>query len=279
MIKCGLTGSTGVLGQEFLKIYKNKFKFSKFSGDITNKKHVNNWVSKNNFNLVIHLAAIVPTNIVKKNFKKAKKVNVTGTSYLADAILSKNKNIWLFFSSTSHVYKISNSKKKLKENSKLIPYSKYGKTKLNAEKLLISKFKNKKKLHNLSIGRIFSFTSFNQKKTFLIPNLVEKISNLPNPEFKNLNHFRDFVSKKDICKAIYLLFKSRSSGIINICSGRPIKLKFIAKLISLKLKKKITVKMSYETSYLIGDNSKLKLLGWKVTENINKIIINYLNKK
>ena len=37
--------------------------------------------------------------------------------------------------------------------------------------------------------------------------------------------------------------------------------------------------MSYETSYLIGDNSKLKLLGWKVTENINKKIINYLNKK
>ena len=53
--------------------------------------------------------------------------------------------------------------KKLKENSKLIPASKYGKTKLNAEKLLISKFKNKKKLYNLSIGRIFSFTSFNQK--------------------------------------------------------------------------------------------------------------------
>ena len=64
---------------------------------------------------------------------------------MAKAILIQNT--WFFYSSTSHVYQSKNNKKKLTENSKLKPYTKYGKTKLEAENLLISEFKkNKKKL-------------------------------------------------------------------------------------------------------------------------------------
>ena len=36
-LKCGITGHTGILGRELLKI-KNNIKFIKFKGDITKKK-------------------------------------------------------------------------------------------------------------------------------------------------------------------------------------------------------------------------------------------------
>ena len=67
---------------------------------------------------------------------------------------------WLFFASTSHVYK--QSKKPLNENSFTKPISYYGKTKLKSEKYIIKKFEK----NNLDycIGRIFSTANKNQKK-------------------------------------------------------------------------------------------------------------------
>ena len=93
---------------------------------------------------------------------------------MAKAILDSKKNTWFFYSSTSHVYQSKNNKKKLTENSKLKPYTKYGKTKLEAENLLISEFKkNKKKI--IYVLEEFLALQIIIKKKFLIPSLVEKI--------------------------------------------------------------------------------------------------------
>ena len=73
-IKCGITGHTGVLGSELIKKNK-KIRFIKFKGDISNKKNIQNWFQNNKFDIIIHLAAIVPTKIVKKNYKLANKIN------------------------------------------------------------------------------------------------------------------------------------------------------------------------------------------------------------
>ena len=57
---CAITGSTGVLGKKALKMLP--FKFLKFKGKIENYNVIKNWISKNNFDLLIHFAAKVPTN-------------------------------------------------------------------------------------------------------------------------------------------------------------------------------------------------------------------------
>ena len=80
MIKCGITGATGVLGRKIRNTLS--YKFIKFRKDITKKKEVENWLKKNQFDLIIHLAAIVPTATVKKNYTKAKNVNFLGTKNL-----------------------------------------------------------------------------------------------------------------------------------------------------------------------------------------------------
>jgi nucleoside-diphosphate-sugar epimerase len=278
MITCGITGGNGVLGSTFINKYQNKIKFIKFHGDITKNRNLITWFKKNNFDLIVHLAAIVPTGEVDKDFNYANKVNVEGTKNLVDLVL-KDKNIsWFFFSSTSHVYKNNRKFNKLGEKNKLEPYSNYGITKLKAEKILIKKFKKSK--INLCIGRIFSTASYKQDKSFFVPNMFHTIKNNKNIKLTNLNHYRDYISVNDICTAIYLLYKKKYKGIVNICCGKKINLISIVKFLAKKLKKKITIiNDRQKPSFLVGNNSRLKKIGWKHTDNIKKILDDYCKKK
>ena len=93
---CCITGHTGVLGSELIKKYRN-INFIKFGGDITNRKNVRNWLINKNINIIFHLAALVPTRIVKQNPKKANKVNYLGTKILVDEVINLNQVKWFFF--------------------------------------------------------------------------------------------------------------------------------------------------------------------------------------
>ena len=88
MIICGITGHKGNLGKKFIEIFDN-FKFEKFHGNIANKKDVDNWVKKKEFDLILHFASVVPTSIVKKNYKHASKINYNGTKFLIDSLIKK----------------------------------------------------------------------------------------------------------------------------------------------------------------------------------------------
>ncbi len=255
MLRCGITGSSGNLGKTFLK--NKKFYFIKFKGDITKKKIVDRWVRKNNFDILVHLAAIVPTREVNYNYKKALKVNFNGTKNLTDSIKKNKKNIkWFFFASTSHVYPYQ--KKKIKENFRTNPISKYGKTKLLAENYIKKKLKN----INFCIGRIFSIID-NKNKSFLIPNIKKKLkSNSEVVFFDNLNHYRDFLSTKEISKIILHLWKKNFSGTINIASGRKINIQFITKNLAAKIKKRVKFIYNKPTNH-VANISKLHNIGYK----------------
>ena len=47
--------------------------------------------------------------------------------------------------------------------------------------------------------------------------------------FKNLNHYRDFISMQEISRIILKLYKKKYKGIINIGSGQSVHLKDIVK--------------------------------------------------
>ena len=165
--KVGITGSSGVLGKKFIKIFQKKIDFYPFKGNIDNKLQIKKWIENNNFHILIHFAAIVPVQLVDNDKNKAMRINYHGTVNLLKLI--KKKNIWFFFASTSHVYKKANYQ--LTENCITKPSTYYGKTKFLAEKFII-KFCKKNTNINYCIGRIFSFTDFNQHNSFLIPSLV-----------------------------------------------------------------------------------------------------------
>ena len=265
MLKCGITGSSGVLGKTIRK--ELNYEFILFKGRIENKKNIYQWVKNNDFDIIIHLAAIVPTNIVNNNFNKANKINYIGTKNIVNAILKYKPNLkWFFFSSTSHVYKLKKIFTKVDEKSATYPSTKYGLTKLRAENYIINKMK--KSLIKYCIGRIFSYSSTSQKKSYLIPSLINKIKKSKNKYiiFRNLNHYRDFSSLKNISRAINTLRKNKSTGIYNIGSGKSFLLEDIAKYICKKFNKKFIFKQNKKT-FLIGNINKLNKLGFNNNEN------------
>ena len=269
MLKCAITGANGVLGKRLRQTLP--YKFYSFKDNIADYTKVLRWINSKQFDLVIHLAAIVPTNRVDKNFKIAKKINVDGTKNIIKALSTlKEPPKWFFFASTSHVYPSTNFYKIISEKCRTKPYSKYGKTKKEAEKIIQKNFNNKN--IKFCIGRIFSFTDKRQKPPYIIPSLFTKIKKKRKSILlSNLNHYRDFISTKDIALAINLLFKKKKRGIFNIGSGNSINLKSIAKIIAKKEKRKILFSTDNNPTYLLSDSKKLKKLGWKPKNFKNNI--------
>jgi len=270
MLKCGITGANGVLGRRIRK--ELPYQFNIYKNKIENYKEIQKWINLKKLDVVLHLAAIVPIDKVSKNLKKAKSVNIDGTKNIVKAVLkTPNPPRWFFYASTSHVYPSNLNKKKLSETNRVNPYSQYGKTKLSGEKIVKKNFKNKKT--HFCIGRIFSFTDRNQKKPFVIPSLISQIKNTKKKQVKlvNLNHYRDFLSTRDIALAIKILCDNKKRGIYNIGSGEAINLKKIAEIIARKFKKTILFLRDNKPTYLVSDSSKLKKLGWRSQKFKNRI--------
>ena len=170
-LEVGITGYKGVLGSEFIKIFKKKYNLIKFKNNIRNKNVVNTWIKENRPDAIIHLAAKVEVDYVNKNRKVANDVNYIGTKNLINSIKSTKLDTWFFFASSSHVYQFSN--KKLSESSNTLPITFYGKLKLKTERYLL-----KQKKLNICIGRIFSFTHHKKIVHILFQSMYEKIKKI-----------------------------------------------------------------------------------------------------
>jgi len=263
-LKIGITGSTGVIGSQLKeKIKKN---ISVFKGDITKKKEVDLWISKNKFKLIYHLAAIVPIKEFNKSKAKSLKVNFLGTKYLVDAIIKyQSKKIWFFYTSTSHVYKLYKKNYKIKETDICKPQNLYGESKRLAEKYIIQEF-SKYNYNNYTIARIFSLAHKNQRSSYFVPAMIDKLvkSNKKDiTKIDNVNHCRDFLNSKDTINAIFMLVKKRKAGIFNIGSGKKISLSSIIYYLNNFFKKKIKIKHKNRNTFLIANNTKLRRIGWK----------------
>ena len=114
MFKIGLTGATGSLGKVLIERNK-EYKIFKFKGDIRSKRQLHHWIFKNDINIIIHLAAIVPIINVNRDQKAALDVNYLGTKNIVDVSVEKKLNG--FFSLQLHMF-INLIKKKLKRQIK-----------------------------------------------------------------------------------------------------------------------------------------------------------------
>lgn len=246
----GITGGRGVLGSILQKKLKQEdISFSCFEGDVCSKKDIFSWLEGKKFTSIIHLAAIVSTKEVDKDLKKATEVNVGGTKNLVDALLTFDNPPWFFYASTSHVYKSKDSP--IKEEDTKEPISEYGLTKYLAEKEITENYKN------YCVGRIFSFYHETQRKPFLYPTIKERLANedLTKPfELYGSESERDFLEAEKVVDLIISLMKKKTTGVYNLASGTPTKIKdFVQYMTNHPLK----IVDKGKRDYLVADISKL----------------------
>ncbi len=162
-------------------------------------------------------------------------------------------------------FEYGNIEGKISEKKTPNPITPYAKSKL---KLLKSMIKlQKKQKYNLSWLRLFYVYGYNSKRNTLY-NLVKKFEiNSKKELLISGNLVRDYISISDLVKIIRKIsFLKQNTGIVNVCSGKPISLKeFCYKILSDKRKiKKINFtnkkKNNYEPFGFWGNNKKLKKL-------------------
>ena len=255
-MRIGLTGASGVLGRLITeRLRKQGYEYFEFEGDIRSKNDVEAWMSNVKFDHVIHLAAMVPVNKVRENISEAYEINVLGTINLLAQIAKANVIKWFFYASTSHVYK--SSKNKLNESSFVEPISCYGETKYIAERICRKIFLSENNQPRVCCGRIFSYFHPSQKKPYLYPSILERLESedLDKPFFLNgANSVRDFLHGDKVADIIINLMDKNATGVVNIASGKGMKIGDFVQSFS---GKKLNVISDNIGDYLVADISKL----------------------
>ena len=173
--------------------------FHFIKGDVRNKELMKKLVEKSEF--IIPLAALVGAPLCKKYKKEAVSVNLNSIKFLMKLVSKRKKKV--IYLTTNSGYGVGEKNKYCDENSPLKPISLYGRTKVQAEKIVMS--------HNNSIGfrlaTVFGY-SYRMRTDLLVNNFVfkslsEKKLTLYEPHFR-----RNFIHVDDVVDGIVYSIKN-----------------------------------------------------------------------
>jgi len=209
----------------------NRKNFNFIKGDVRNKKLFKRLIKDNEF--IVPLAGLVGAPLCEKNKKEAIDVNFTSIKYLSDNIIKKNKIIYL---TTNSGYGVGEKNKYCDEQSELNPISLYGRTKVDAEKIIMQN----KNVVAFRLATVFGH-SYRMRTDLLVNNFVfnalfEKQLTLFEPHFR-----RNYIHVNDVVDGIiYSIrnFKKLKSNVYNLGLSS-------ANLTKLMLAKKIQKKLKY----------------------------------
>ena len=244
----------------------NRKNFNFIKGDVRNKKLFKRLIKDNEF--IVPLAGLVGAPLCEKNKKEAIDVNFTSIKYLSDNIIKKNKIIYL---TTNSGYGVGEKNKYCDEKSELNPISLYGRTKVDAEKIVMQN----KNVVAFRLATVFGH-SYRMRTDLLVNNFVfnalfEKQLTLFEPHFR-----RNYIHVNDVVDGIiYSIhnFKKLKSNVYNLGLSS-------ANLTKLMLAKKIQKKLKYlkinfiknkkdpdQRDYFVS-NKKIEKMGFKAKVKI-----------
>lgn len=214
---------------------------------------------------VVHLAAI--SFVGHSDPLDFYRVNMFGTMNLLAAIqdagLSPQK---IIIASSANIY--GNPRCECIDESVCpAPVNHYAMSKLAMEHMVRSHFERL----NVLVTRPFNYTGVGQDKNFLVPKIVDHFRRgASHIELGNLDVARDFLDVRDVAAAYVRLLDSKlNSGVVNICSGDVVSLKEILIMSEKIAGRSIEVRINptfireNEIKRLAGDNTRLKVHGWK----------------
>jgi len=210
--------------------------------------------------VVFHLAAL--TDVEESEIDKSSywSVNVNGTSNILDA--ASKRDIKVVHASSAAVY--GELQIPAIEDITPNPLNYYGYTKLKAEKECL------RYLDHVDVAILRLFNVYGERaRAGVVKNFLESVSlRKPLIIYGDGENVRDFVYVGDVVEAFYKAYleKSASGKIINIGSGRPVRIRELAEYID----EKTGVGISYreprknDVRYSVADiSSAEKILSWK----------------
>ena len=183
-----------------------------------------------NFDYVFNFSG----NIDHSNKLETLKTHYKGCQNLVKFFLKKKINLFVQIGSSLEYGKLKSPQK---ENQLCRPVSFYGKSKLMASQYL--KKVSKKSSFPFIVLRLYQIYGPKQKFDRLIPNVIK--SCLKNKKFKCTEgtQKRDFLYIDDLIDLLLKIIKAKKiqSGIYNVGTGNPIKIRFIIDFVIKKIKK------------------------------------------
>ena len=249
--------------------------FSFIKGDVTNKKLIKKLIKQNEF--IIPLAALVGAPLCEKNKKEAIKVNLDSIKNLMKCTGKKNKIIYL---TTNSGYGIGKKNKYCDENSELNPISLYGRTKVEAEKIIM-KYRN---VLSFRLATVFGY-SYRMRTDLLVNNFVhtalrKKKLTIFEPHFR-----RNYIHIDDVVAGIIFSIKNFNrlkSNVYNLglSSANLTKFKLANKIKKqlkyLKIKINKSKKDPDQRDYYVS-NKKIENKGFKAKISIEEGIKELIN--
>jgi nucleoside-diphosphate-sugar epimerase len=142
------------------------------------------------------------------------------------------------------------------------------------------------KYNNVSFcwARIFFPYAKNEHPSRLIPSLFDCFLGKIRPFGVNRHAYRDLMHASDVAHSLLHCAECAFDGTINICSGQPVLLESLVQQIANLCNRNPDCVLNLdsgrpnEPTMLIGDNSKLKQLGWTSTTNLTTGLATYLER-
>ena len=209
------TAGYNVYGTSFLKEENSIYKC-----DITQKEQIEDVLRKVKPEYLVHLSGI--SYAAYENIEEFYAVNTIGTTNILDAFLKLDLLPQKIVIASSATVYGNQCVPVLNESLCPQPANHYGASKYAMECLVKSYFS---KLP-INIVRPFNYTGIGQSDSFLIPKIVKHFKEKKKTiELGNLNIIREFNDVEFVCEAYTKLMETDIiSEVVNLCSGRGIKL-------------------------------------------------------
>lgn len=239
--------------------------------DISKKGSITNIIKKTRPDYVFHMAAqsfVVPS---WQDPETTMRSNVIGTLNILEALKNTNTTVAVACSSAEYGLTLK-SELPIKEEKALRPSSPYAVSKVATDMISYVYYST----YGMKLFRLRFFNIIGPRKRMdACSDFAKGIVEIEKGKKKylevgNLDGVRDFTDVRDAVEAIWMITKKGKYGdVYNICSGRGYKVDDILNLLLSMAKKKVEIKINkskfrvIDDPIFIGDNSKLRKLGWK----------------
>lgn len=118
-------------------------------------------------------------------------------------------------------------------------------------------------------GRVFLPFGKGEAHQRLIPSLIDVYRGSRPPFAVNAPAYRDFLHASDVAEGFIALLQSNANGVYNISSGQPVQIEHLVRELARLLDADpqavldLTTERPGEPPLLVGENLKLKALGWQ----------------